>query len=247
MDKETVDLIIKLASLSSGASKAKALNAKMSEIKSTIDDLVLREIKSAYDCIQDAIDTDNNKTREARFRAAEDNLLKNTRLSPERSTGRYSNTYLIALSHFGLAVICALRGDQKISARHILNLYTSEPRLARNKIAPDVYQELFLPKCSDLLRLHQQQIDELAHQTSTIKEFGQKAAAAGLIVGGFAVFLATKSHTALREAGKNGEKMWNSAKYDISYEERERRTKKVKEELESALDKRCQELALELL
>lgn len=114
------------------------------------DQIIIREIKSAFDAINDALNSNNKLTRETRLKFAEEFLLKNTRLNPALETEGRGNHIWIALSNFGLAYICYLRYDQRLAARHLLKVFVDAPRMARKELAKDVFESIFEPNCRDI-------------------------------------------------------------------------------------------------
>lgn len=114
------------------------------------DQVITKEIKSAFDAINDALYSNNNLSRENRLKFAEVFLLKNTRLNPTLETEGRGNNIWIAFSNFGLSYICFLRNDQRLAARHLLKVFVDAPRMARKELAKDIFESIFEPNCRDI-------------------------------------------------------------------------------------------------
>ncbi len=141
--------------------KAEELNGRLDHIQSQLeslikksDQLILREIKSAFDAIADSFLSDNAETKAIRSSFAEECLLRNTRLDPALTTAGQPNTYWIALANYGLAHLCILRNDRKIAGRHLLRMFIADPHNARLNMAPYIYDAVFKPRCSLLYFKH---------------------------------------------------------------------------------------------
>lgn len=109
------------------------------------DQLVTREIKAAFDAINDLLISNSEETIKQRLIFAENNLLKNTRLNTELTTEEKSNKYWISLSNIGLSFVCGLRNDIVIGVRHILKSFEANPQIAR-EIFPEFYNIVFKRK-----------------------------------------------------------------------------------------------------
>ncbi|QUS60960.1 hypothetical protein [Synechocystis sp. PCC 7338] len=139
------------------------INSKLTLICEKIDQLVLADVYSAFSAIQDALTTDNEKTRNIRLIFAEEKLLKTTGLDINLVTGDYKNIFLISLSHYGLAFICSLRRDTITSARHALRAFLYDTRTTRNELTPELYLKLFKNQCDYILM-------EKANEIKNIKD-----------------------------------------------------------------------------
>lgn len=132
------------------ASELSDVSCKLDAVQKQLVQLILREVKAAFDALEDAKRTTNVATATARLRFAEDSFLRNTRLDPSIMLGGFAPTAIMAMAHQGLATICALRHDHELAERHLLRLFILEPRLARTELNPGLYEALFRPKCEDI-------------------------------------------------------------------------------------------------
>jgi hypothetical protein len=132
------------------ASELSDVSSKIDVVQQQLGQLILREVRAAFDALEDAQRTTNVGTAMARLRFAEDSFLKNTRLDPGVMFGGVKPTIIMAMAHQGLAAICALRHDDEMAERHLLRLFMVDPRLARTELNPGLYDALFLPKCEDI-------------------------------------------------------------------------------------------------
>ncbi|GAQ84179.1 Hypothetical [Klebsormidium nitens] len=123
---------------------------------------VLRDLNSGLAALEDSIESQNEGTRQSRLQFAEQQLLRCTHLDPSLSTGGQPNTYLMAVAHHKLALAGTLRGDRVIAAKHILKCFIADPRAARLELAPDLYQQLFEPRCTDILEWRDQEYNKIA-------------------------------------------------------------------------------------
>ena len=220
MDPVTIELVLKASKLVIESSKRDEILGRLNTIQSTLDQLILREIKSAYEAISDALVTNNEQTKNVRLNYAEESLLKNTSLDPALKTGEFYNAYLMALAHYGLAFVCVLRKDNQIAAKHLLRTYKFDPNISRTKLTPILFEEIFKPKCSNA-----------AAVTSWV----------GMVAVGFAV---PAARGAAMQANNVAGKLWNSSTpehYRIGDME------DLEKELELKLDDRCREIALDFL
>ncbi|MBL8167153.1 MAG: hypothetical protein JNJ50_03310 [Acidobacteria bacterium] len=110
LNPETIKLIVEVA-----APVAEELvkciiesQAKVQILLQKFDQLVLREINSAFDSLRDAEITENPETKLRRLNYAEDQLLRCTGLELNSQIGGYSSAYWVALAHFGLVTISKL-------------------------------------------------------------------------------------------------------------------------------------------
>jgi len=158
MEPATVTVITNIAGLSISAvnkkilaAKLTGINSKLNELLKKSDQLIFREILSAFDALNDAISTNNEQTRKIRLDFAEKTLLNNTNLDISLDTAGFSNSYLVALVNYGLAFVCSLREDQLIASRHLIKMFEVSPRTARKELAPEIYEKLFKQKCEEIL------------------------------------------------------------------------------------------------
>ena len=245
MDPVTIELVLKASKLVIESSKRDEILGRLNTIQSTLDQLILREIKSAYEAISDALVTNNEQTKNVRLNYAEESLLKNTSLDPALKTGEFYNAYLMALAHYGLAFVCVLRKDNQIAAKHLLRTYKFDPNISRTKLTPILFEEIFKPKCSNVFEWYDKRALEISRNDCSLRVMAGKAAAVtswvGMVAVGFAV---PAARGAAMQANNVAGKLWNSSTpehYRIGDME------DLEKELELKLDDRCREIALDFL
>lgn len=223
-----------------------------------IDQLITREIHAGLSAIQDATSTTNEETKQIRLRFAEEQLLKNTQLDFKLETGGKKNGYWMAQSHLGLVNICLVREDSKIAHKHLLSIFVCDPRLARTKLAPEIWKKIFKPECKKVY-------DWFDEENEKINNSPFKARVALRKAGAVAKFAGIGGMVALSwwfSRGKPGGGMpvgaprtLNLATQELSDDwedatpERYRQNafEKLKIELENKIDERSREYALQLI
>jgi hypothetical protein len=260
MDIVTLQLILKAGKLSLDAIKKEAMVKQLNILIQKSDQLISREIKAAYEALDDALITSNIKTREIRLNFCEENLLKNTNLDPGLTTGGFSNKYWMALAHNGLAFVCTLREDSNLAAKHLIKIYECDPRLARQKLLPELYVQLFQPQCKNVFDWHEKELKSINESNfvpmNALVKTGAVAIAIGSIVAGFSLALNTRNGfsssqnsfagSRIAQGGfKIAEEVWKNSNNIESFRQDARN--KLYKQLEDKLDERCQEIARSLL
>lgn len=134
--------------------KLSAISSELSSMLDKQDQSITREIYSGFEAIRDAVTTENPETQSNYLGFAEQSLLRNTALNRSLATDGKPNQYWIGLAHYGLALICAIREDERIAVRHVIRMFREDPRTARNLYVPKVYETLFASECQDLRDLN---------------------------------------------------------------------------------------------
>ncbi len=251
MDPATIKVIIQASQLLLKAVKKDHITKNLIKIQLKLDkliqksdQLILREIKSAYQAIDDARTTSNVETRDIRLKYAEDNLLKNTSLDSTLSTGGCQNTYLMALANYGLAFVCALRGDTQIAAIHLLRTYECDPRNARDELIPALFELLFEPECADTFEWYETELQAVQDQRYALHITGERVTASVLALAGVGLAIVTKRSAMGGGLFSKATEMWKGA--DTS-QIRATAREKLAAQLADKLDSRCQEIATRLL
>lgn len=181
-NEEIVKLVVEAARFYGKMKFQQDVIERLSKIQTSLDQLVFRELIAAYESLNDALVTDNQETKMNRLHFAEQNLLKNTGLNPALSTSNIPNSRLMASAHFGLAVICSLRDDDVMAATHFLRVYRSDPNYARIILLPNIYSELFKPKCSDLFAWYEKEKEIILKNNFELEVFGKTAQGVSMYV-----------------------------------------------------------------
>lgn len=220
------------------------IQTTLNDMMQRYDQLITREIKSAYEALSDAMTTNSEYTRKMRLDFAENNLLKNTNLDSSLCTGGLSNNYLMAISHYGLSFICKLRGDDVVAAKHLLRAFEMDPRKAREELLPELYEGFFKNKCENANRWYKEQLAIIYEKDYTGKQLLDKTGAflegAGGVIGGILLKNHAVERTAVRDAGKR----WSS-----STPEHYRLQAKIALDIEyeRKIDEDCKRIATKLL
>ncbi|KAK6150203.1 hypothetical protein DH2020_017728 [Rehmannia glutinosa] len=85
------------------------------------------------------------------------------------------NSYLFACAHLYLAIVYKIAKNDKISARHLLQVFSDSPFLARTHLLPELWEHLFLPHLLHLKIWHNKELDFLASSGYADKENKIKA------------------------------------------------------------------------
>jgi len=225
------------------------INSKLDALNEKIDQMITRELKSAFDAIDDALESSNKETKEIRLRYAEEHLLKNTRINPSLSSEGRENYKWIALANFGLAYICIMRHDHKIAARHFLRTFLYDPHIARTELLPDIYTAVFEPKCSEIFQWQKEQYLKIDNNNFNIDVYlgktlaiGAGITAFGVLAGGTLIKVPTP-HVA-RNIEQWAERTWNEATIDNN---RRYAKDQLNIELELKLDEKCKNIAESLI
>lgn len=231
-----------------GIENRQKMNKIVSDLDSIIqkvDQLFLREIKAGFESLADVYITANNETKKLRLNFAEEHFLKNAYLDSKLSIGDYPSSYLMALSHYGLSIICHLRKDDTIAFKHILQMYKLSPKLARTQLLPEFYDKgLGVEVKQRVNSWHMKELDNLNKKDFKSEEYlqvGKTLAVAGvglvtsLLIGNAAPYFAVKD---------NCSKMIDKA--DPSYLRKEA-ISKLEKSVEVKTDEFCIVVANELL
>ncbi len=254
LDPETIKLILEVAIplVEELVKRIAESQSQLQEVLKKVDQLILREINSAFDALRDATLTDSAETKERRLNFAEDQLLRCTGLELNSKIGDHSSAYWVGLSHFGLFTISRLRGDDMLAARHVLKTFVSDPQTARTRYFPEVYASVFQPECSEERSWYVQRLAEVEGDDFKGRILAAKVLKVGkvLAIGGFGIWGMTNPSTrvtaqyAMREGlDKTGEE-WQQI---IPEKYREEMKQRVKREFEEKLNLKCASCALAML
>jgi hypothetical protein len=232
--------------------------SKLTLLLQKTDQMILREIAAAFEALNDAKNaTRIRSTRNRLLTLAENNFRNNTNLDKTLKTGDHPNTYWMAQAHYGLAVVCALRSEEKMASDRILRSFIADARQARLELAPELYESMFVSQCRDIFAWHKSKADRIAHN-----DFASKIRTHQILAGGWAV-VGVGAGIGLAAAGTfipgvgpaagvqtvvgsldSADKMWHGATVE-NY--RIDALKALDVERESRIDAKCVELALRAL
>ncbi len=254
MESTTAITIIKIANLSSTTIEKLKIVRQLAQLKKDIkkilekmDERILSDIASAYEALGDALQTGNEQVRKQSLSYVHDHLLKNTKLGQLGKTGGYPNSYLMALSYYGLALYCVLLNDELTASKHFLRIFKVDPRVGRENISPTFYKIFFEPQCIDIFEWYEERKDELYQKQFQFKIMrdGVLALLPGAI--GSIGYAATGFRNAnlFHQGSMKSQQMLNERKTVDYYREQE--LEKLVVILESKLDDRCRKIAESLI
>jgi hypothetical protein len=227
--------------------KVERVLEKLKAQDSKIDQLITREIKSAFKAIQDACISNNEETKKLRLKFAEEQLLKNTMLDVSQSTEGQSNNYWMAVCHYGLTLLCVVRGDHEISERHAASVFQHAPREAREKLLPEVWEIVFQPKCHEIYQWYEEKKQDLLNQDFSSDVSLAKAIAVAKFAGlsgvavGIALLLGGQGGgfgaTQTLKKAKKG--LDSDMRHANPQQYRDEAIKNLEQILENKLDERC--------
>ncbi|KAK6917052.1 hypothetical protein RJ641_017803 [Dillenia turbinata] len=99
----------------------------------------------------------------------------NSQSSRTGTTCGTRNSHLSACAQLYLAIIYKLEKNDRISARHLLQVFCDSPFLARNHLLPDLWEHFFLPHLLHLKIWYTRELELLSEQQFGKKEKKMKA------------------------------------------------------------------------
>lgn len=256
LDPDTIKLILEVAVpvVEELVRRVAENQSLIKNILEKVDQILLRDISSAFDALSDATLTNNEAAKKRRLNYAEEQLLRCTGLNAnsKNNIGKYSPAYWVGLSHFGLFTVSKLRGDEILAVRHVLKTYVADPETARKNHFPEVYKKVFLPKCGDVKKWYDENLAEIDKDNFGWRVLGDRALIAGKGLGlGALGLLAMKNqhmkHAAPHTIGQGFNKLGEEWK-DVSPEKyRDEMKRKLSIEYEEKLDNKCRIIAQSML
>jgi hypothetical protein len=223
--------------------------SKLKLLLQKADQMILREIASAFDDLNDAKNgTRVRSTRNRILKMAETKFRNNTNLNRKDNTGGQPNTYWMAQAHYGLAAIYAFRSEEKMASRHILRSFVADARQARLELAPELYERMFVPQCGDVSAWYKSEADSIAHKDFAAKILRKQIAAGGVAVLGvgagigltWASLNPVLGVQAVANSFDKADDVWHEATVEYY---RAEALKALDVERESRIDAKCAELA----
>lgn len=99
----------------------------------------------------------------------------NTKNSKNGLTCGTPNSYVSACAQLYLAIVYKLERNDRISARHLLQVFCDSPFLARTHLAPDLWEHFFLPHLLHLKVWYTKELENLRDFDYSDKEKKMKA------------------------------------------------------------------------
>ncbi|XP_068640550.1 putative E3 ubiquitin-protein ligase LIN-1 [Aristolochia californica] len=85
-------------------------------------------------------------------------------------TSGIPNSHLAACAHMYLSVIYKLQKKERVSAKHLLQVFCDSPFQARNFLLPDLWDHLFLPHLEHLRVWYDQEAEAIANTSSRLRK-----------------------------------------------------------------------------
>ncbi len=202
------------------------------------DELILRDLRSANKGLMDIIST----------KAYSSGVLSdiktfyrnNTGLTPAGKTGGRFNEEIIAYSYVGLYVIGLIEQDSaELMLRYVLHMFETGQQIVREQWFPKVYQNIFEQQCSDIKMRYEYRLGNRAKLGDYAKTAGIRVEQ-GLILGaslvGKAIF-------------RMNQPAWRVKQLEQELPKTELFTSEsgLKQDRERAINRRCAEIAKEIL
>ena len=130
-----------------------------------VDEDDLKRFKFACRALEAAVydATVSDEIREQNAIEAKKILPKYTDLDPRRDSdfGPLNWYRVRTVANAGLAKIYEAGGNQMLSHRHRLLVFTNEPRIARERLFPEFYQKAFSEKCQEEVAWYRRELREI--------------------------------------------------------------------------------------
>jgi len=220
-------------------SDSKEILDKINLTLEKIDELIIREMRAANTGLIDILSSGVYDT--PLLSKIESCYIANTGLSPVGSTGGKRNTQIIANAYMGLYIIGSLRGDDKtLLVRYILHMFETRERVVRTDWFPELYQAVFLPKCSDIIRRYHSRLSNQAQPGDYITGAGIRVAEGMTLLVTFFRTVIFKSPLAPKYILQDLESHMPRVEYFTT-------KSGLKNDMEQQIDQRCAELAERIL
>ncbi|KAE9594813.1 hypothetical protein Lalb_Chr18g0057761 [Lupinus albus] len=94
----------------------------------------------------------------------------NSKTSKDASTWGVSNSNLSACAHLYLAIAYKLQKNERVSSKHLLQVFGDSPCLARTYLLPDLWEHFFLPHLLHLKIWYNKELDLLSNEEHGVKK-----------------------------------------------------------------------------
>ncbi|KAF7852178.1 hypothetical protein BT93_L5339 [Corymbia citriodora subsp. variegata] len=116
------------------------------------DDEILKSMEMGINSIEKLVDDPGIKRKDLRINSLRNSIRLlnvvaslNSEKTKNGSTCGIPNSYLSACAQLYLSISYKLEKNDRISARHLLQVFCDSPFLARTHLLPDLWEHLFLP------------------------------------------------------------------------------------------------------
>ncbi|KAI3420484.1 uncharacterized protein J3R85_012792 [Psidium guajava] len=137
--------------------------------KRNADNEILKSIEMGIDGIEKLVDVPGIKRKELRMKSLRNSIRLlnvvaslNSEKTRNGSTCGIPNLYLSACAQLYLSLSYKLEKNDRISARHLLQVFCDSPFLARTRLLPDLWEHLFLPHLLHLKVWYMREVEFLS-------------------------------------------------------------------------------------
>ncbi|CAN4081888.1 unnamed protein product [Withania somnifera] len=150
--------------------------------KNHSDNGIFADIELAIESIERLVDSIDDSKREVKVKSLQYSIRLLTIVasldsnnSGNGSTCGIPNSNLSACAQLYLSIIYKLEKNDRIAARHLLQVFVDSPYLARTHLLPELWEHLFLPHLLHLKIWHTQELEVLSSSNYADKEKQMKA------------------------------------------------------------------------
>ncbi|TMW98184.1 hypothetical protein EJD97_004375 [Solanum chilense] len=140
-------------------------------------DGIFADIELAIESIERLVDSIGDTKREVKVKSLQYSIRLltivaslNSNDSGNASTCGIPNSNLSACAHLYLSIVYKLEKNDRIAARHLLQVFVDSPCLARTHLLPELWEHLFLPHLLHLKIWHTQELEVLSSSDYAEKE-----------------------------------------------------------------------------
>ncbi|KAL3344855.1 hypothetical protein AABB24_024014 [Solanum stoloniferum] len=145
--------------------------------KNYSDDGIFADIELAIESIERLVDSIDDTEREVKVKSLQYSIRLltivaslNSNNSGNASTCGIPNSNLSACAQLYLSIVYKLEKNDRIAARHLLQVFVDSPYLARTHLLPELWEHLVLPHLLHLKIWHTQELEVLSSSDYADKE-----------------------------------------------------------------------------
>ncbi|XP_028803205.1 putative E3 ubiquitin-protein ligase LIN [Neltuma alba] len=132
--------------------REKCNSCLMNKRKNDLDSQILVNLEMGMESIDRLVQDQGLKKKQMRIKSMRNSIelltivaSLNSKTSKEDSTCGIPNSHLSACAQLYLAIVYKLEKNDRISAKHLLQVFCDSPFLARTFLLPELWEHLFLP------------------------------------------------------------------------------------------------------
>lgn len=151
-----------------------ALNLSKLEEEIVAESKVVSNLEQAIETVEKAAENRAN-AKELKKASLQLSVITglNTNDLKDGFTSGFPNSILAACGHLYLSVIYQIQKKERISAKHLLQIFCDSPSAARTTLVPELWENVFHPHLSHLETWYNQEVDSLTddpHNTRKLKQ-----------------------------------------------------------------------------